>query len=210
MEESLDQLSAILPIDFFQITIDAHLYDSKEKWKEEHRLPDFSELLFDPLFATVSMGVAHKGLHFHVAFLQTFTDCQFPDFRKGDSVELFIDTRDLKSAGFLTKFCHHFVFLPQKIDGVKAHEVTAFWTDDRHELCDPNLLKVESIFKKKSYEMEIEIPATCLEGYDPKNFNRMGFTYRINRQGGDPQHFALSSDYLVVEKESNRWSTVNL
>jgi hypothetical protein len=69
---------------------------------------------------------------------------------------------------------------------------------------------VESIFKKKSYEMEIEIPATCLEGYDPKNFNRMGFTYRINRQGGDPQHFALSSDYLVVEKESKRWSTVNL
>ena len=80
----------------------------------------------------------------------------------------------------------------------------------RHELCSPDLLKVKSIFKKKSYEMDIEIPANCLEGYDPKSFDRMGFTYRINRQGGDPQHFALSSEYLAVEKESKRWSTVNL
>jgi len=210
MEESLDQLSPILPIDFFQVTLDLHSYDGKEKWKKKHLLPDFSELLFDPVFANVFMGYSQKGLYFHVAFSKPFQDCQFPDHRKGDSVEIFIDTRDLKSAGFLTKFCHHFVFLPKEIDGVHAQEITTFRTDDRHELCDPSLLKVQGEFKRRSYSLDLFIPSECLEGYEPSEFDRLGFTYRINQADGDPQHFNLSSDYLSVEKESKRWSTMQI
>lgn len=210
MEESLDQLSPILPIDFFGVTLGLHPFDGKEKWKKKHLLPDFSMFLFDPVFASVSMGYSQKGLYFHVAVSQPFQDCHFPDYRKGDSVEIMIDTRDLKSAGFLTKFCHHFVFLPKEVEGVHAQEMTAFRTDDRHELCDPSLLKVKGEFKKRSYALDLFIPSECLEGYDPKGFDRLGFTYRINRHGGDPQNFTLSSDYLTVEKESKRWSTVQL
>lgn len=210
MEESLNQLSPILPIDFFQITLQAQPYNHKEKWSKKHLLPNFSNLLSDPFFASVSMGIHQKGIHFHIAFLQAFSDCQLPNYQKGDSVEIFIDTRDLKSAGYLNKFCHHFIFLPIEVDGVKAMEVTTFRTDDRHELCESELLKVDSTFKKKSFEMEIEIPSRCLVGYDPTSFDRMGFTYRINRHVGNPQHFSLSSKYLTVEKESKKWSTVRL
>lgn len=205
--ETLDTLSPILPIDCFHVCLPLNRVE-KGAWKKHHLLPDFSDLLIEHSFAKVSMGYSEKGLFFQIEVGQGFQDCFFPDYRKGDSVELFLDTRDLKTAGFLTKFCHHFVFLPQVVDGVGAQEVTAFRSEDRHELCDGAKLKGKGKFKKNSYTLEIEIPAECLVGYDPNSFDRLGFTYRINRVSGDPQHFALSSDYLSIEKEPKRWSSM--
>ena len=111
----------------------------------------------------------------------------------------------LTIAGFITRFCHHFVFLPKPVDGICAQEITAFRTDDRHELCDASLLHVEGDFQKRSYSLKIFIPAECLHGYDPSSFDRLGFSYRIHRFGGDPQHFTLSSEYFVIEKEPSLW-----
>lgn len=178
--------------------------------KKGHLLPDLSELLYEDPFAKVHMGWNEDGLTFDIGVEKPFEECFFPEYRKGDSIELFIDTRALKSASFLTRFCHHFVFLPKPIEEVVAKEVTNFRTDDSHELCDERKLKMTSEFKKRSYFLQIYLPSECLHGYDPTAFDRLGFTYRINRVGGDPQHFAISSDYLAVEKEPSLWSTMQL
>lgn len=208
MEETLDQISPLLPIDFFRITLDLLPYE--EQLKKKHLLPHFDDLLYEAPFATVMMGWDQKGLYFEIDVRQIVDVCYFPNVRRGDSVELFIDTRDLKTASFTTRFCHHFVFLPKEVDGMMAAEVTHFRTEDRHELCDEKKLVVRLDYGKKNYTMKILIPAECLEGYDPSSFNRLGFAYRINRPGGDPQHLALSSDYLAIESEPSLWTSMEM
>ena len=193
MEENLDQLSPILPIDFFSMSLDL----KKAPLSKRHLLPDFSELLFENPFAKVYMAWDAKGLSFEVVVDKIFEE--------NDRVEFFIDTRDLKSAGFLTRFCHHFV-----VDKTSAEEVTAFRTDDRHELCEGNKIAVKGDFRKKSYTLHILIPSECLHGYDPKAFDRLGFSYRISRTGSDPQHFALSSDYLAIENQPSLWGSLQM
>jgi len=210
VEETLDQISPILPIDFFAFTCDVHEGEWKKPLKKKHTLPEFSELLFEDPFAKVLLGWNQKGLLFEVSVTKPFEECFFPDFRKGDSIELFIDTRDLKSAGFLTRFCHHFVILPTPIDEVHAQEVTAFRSEDQHEICDPEKIGVKGEFGRRSYRLQIVLPSECLHGYDPSAFDRLGFAYRINGVGRDPQHFALSSEYLAIENIPSRWASLSL
>lgn len=210
MEENLDQISPILPADFFQFTMDLYPMEKKEKLKKRHRLTDFSDLLFEDSFANFAFGYSNDGLHFEVDVNKPFEECFFPQWEKGDSLELFIDTRDLKTAGFITKFCHHFVIIPQAVEGVMKQEVTRFRTDDKHELCDSDLIRVDTDFHKKRYELAVFIPKECLYGYDPKSFDRLGFSYRINRVGGRPQHFNVSSAYLSIEQHPSLWSRMEM
>ncbi len=76
--------------------------------------------------------------------------------------------------------------MPQAIDGVAKGEKTHFRTEDSHPLCDPQLLQTQVQLRKEGYDLRIFIPALCLNGYDPKQFDRLGFTYRINRAAGAP------------------------
>jgi len=209
MQETLDQISPILPIHFFGVSLD--LYEAEKKdLQKRHLLPDFSDLLIQDRFAKVSMGWQKKGLIFHIQVEQAFQDSFFPDYRKGDSIELFLDTRDLKSAGFLTRFCHHFVILPKKIDGIHAEEVTHFRSDDRHELCVGENIGVTTDFARNKYIVKIFVPSDCLYGYDPGTFDKLGFTYRINRFGGKPQGFSISSESLAIEKEPALFSSMQM
>jgi hypothetical protein len=121
-----------------------------------------------------------------------------------------IDTRDVKTAGFNTRFCHHFFFLSEPVEGLVAGEITRFRTEDTHELCDPQDLKVISSRKKNSYTMNLFIPGSCLYGYDPDQFNRLGFTYRLNRAHGFPQHFSVVSEDYQIEQQPSLWSSLRL
>ena len=210
MEESLDQISPILPIDFFTVTYGVQEGEWKKGCQKKHRLPDFSDFLYENSFVHVRMGWNQKGLMFTVEIEKPFEECFFPEFRKGDSVELWIDTRDLKSAGFVTRFCHHFVFLPKPIENIQTKEVTTFRTEDRHELADLSECFVHSEFFRKSYQMEIALPSECIYGYDPVSFDRLGFAYRINGVKKEPNHFTVSSEYLHVEQHPNRWASLQL
>jgi hypothetical protein len=116
--------------------------------------------------------------------------------------------RDLKTKSHVSKFCHHFVFTPDEKEGVHGKETTRFHSDDVHRLCDPDDLSVSVDAKESSYTLKIEIPAHCLFGYDPKQFPRMGFTYRIRRAKAPAQHFAVSSEEYPLEQHPALWATV--
>ena len=79
-----------------------------------------------------------------------------------------------------------------------------------HALCHPEDLHVEPNVEEDGYSLSIEIPSHCLHGYDPLSFSRIGFTYRINRTGGLPQHFAVSSEEYTIEQHPSTWGTLNL
>ena len=121
-----------------------------------------------------------------------------------------IDTRDLKSAGFNTRFCHHFYFLAQAVEGQQAGEITHFRTEDRHPLCDSQALECQIKSSSKDYILQIFIPSQCLYGYDPKQFDRLGFTYRINRVGGHPQHFTVVSEEYQIDQQPSLWGSLRL
>lgn len=210
---------SLSPVNFFQISVDFSYIDPKKKSEgfcltaqnyQKYLLPNTSALCNQSYFADVAIGWNQEGIEAFVKIKQPFQQIQFPEISKGDSVELFIDTRDVKTSGYNTRFCHHFYFLPEAADGLNAGELTRFRTEDRHELCDPNELQARALLKDNNYFMNIFIPAHCLTGYDPDQFKRLGFTYRINRAKDDPQHFSVISEEYQLEQQPSLWSSAVL
>ncbi len=199
------------PISFFQLRADAHHLTKEMGDPAKYLLPDTSALCNEIPFAEVSMGWNEEGIHFHLLSRRPFIRSVYPSIQKGDSFEVFIDTRDMKSASFNTRFCHHFFCLPSPTDEeIQAGEITRFRTEDAHELCSPKELIVRSELFKKGYALDFIIPKQCLHGYEPEQFNRLGMTYRVNSYGANPQHFSASSQDYPIEQGPSLWSSVRL
>lgn len=211
-----ENATPLSPINFFQISLDCYSIKENSSFpqlksiQKKYTLPDTSGLCGDEAFAKIAMGWNSEGIEICVEADTYHPEVRYPEIAQGDSVEIFIDTRDVKTSGFNTRFCHHFFFLPESIEGHMAGELTHFRTEDAHELCDPKLLKVESQVKKNWYLMHIFIPAHCLNGYEPSQFNRMGFSYRINRRHGAPQHFSAVSSEYQINQQPSLWASVRL
>lgn len=207
MYENLPNLKVL---NFFDLTIDLNKLSSKTKLlNKKYLIKSFSSLLNEEEFAHVYMAWAEKGLYFLFDINYPFTKVS-SEYKKSDSVEILIDTRSLKTKGYITKFCHHFVFFSQEVNGYKAEEVTRFTGNDIHKLCDPKDLIVESIIKPKSYMLTIEIPSTCLLGYNPSELDYLSLNYRINRFEAPPQDFSISSLEHSIEKSPHLWPKFKL
>lgn len=200
----------VLP--FFSIHADLHSAGDLHEVQTQNKyiLPSFSSYLDEEEFAQISMGWSDAGIYIHVEVDLPFVDINPGDPQKGDSLEFFLDTRDLKDSRFISQFCHHFVFFPEKAHGYYGKEITRFRTEQVHSLCDPKDLLVRVHYGKKRYVMDIEIMQSALYGFDPQNFQRLGFTYRINRKDGPSQHFAISSSECKFEQLPSFWATLDL
>jgi hypothetical protein len=200
------------PVQFFALSCDCFYLPKKEQVPTltRYALPSTHRLTREKHFAKLAMGWNEEGIGVYVQVDQPANESRYPGIAEGDSVELFFDTRDLKSSGFNTRFCHHFFFLPQAVEGVDKGEKTHFRTEDRHSLCDSQALYCQTQLRKNDYQMKIFIPTQCLYGYDPKQFDRLGFTYRINRPDGDSQHFAVVSQDYQIEQQPSLWGSLKL
>lgn len=209
-----EEFSPLLPASLFEMGFSCPYLPAKVASKlikeDRYLVPEAPFLLKEEPFAKLHMGWNEEGLHFFLQCDRPFTDVFYPDFARGDALQLFIDTRNNKSTTILTKFCHQFLFLPKEIDGVQSLEITRFRTDDQHELCDPKELHSTAAFQKNSYTMHIFIPTQCLHGYDPAECNRIGFTYCVHAVGGFKQHFSAHSEEFTFESLPALWSNVRL
>lgn len=212
--EDEQQPFGLSSLSFFQVGCDCRYLGAQAtqlpKELSAYILPTTAFLSGEMAFAEIAMGWNEEGIAFHIAADRgEQLRCFFPEVVRGDSIELFIDTRDVKTSGYNTRFCHHFFFLPEAVEGIQAGERTHFRGEDAHPLCDAGLLQVSTVQKPASYAMKIFIPAQCLIGYDPSQFARCGFTYRINRCGGAPQHFSAASADYAIEQQPSLWSTMS-
>jgi len=209
----LDELVPLEPVHFFALQCDCY-YLKKKQFEKKHLLPNLASFYEERSLAVVSIGWNEKGIALLITINGRFNEPDFPNFLAADSVELFFDTRDVKTTGYSTRFCHHFYFLPDpvQVDGnlVQAGEITRFRTDEVHELCDPDLLSIETSEDKRSRSMHIFIPSECLYGYDSNQFDRLGFTYRINRRNGARQFFSASSADFQIEAQPSLWASLKL
>lgn len=213
----------LAPINYYQVVADCRQLELEEKktapafpWITEkhfdsYKLPATDTFTSDPLIGLVAVGWSEQGLECVVRFDQGSVNQYGFEAVK---IEFFIDTRDLKNVGYNTRFCHHFVVsLNVDVPDLQpfATEVTRFRnTEESHPHCDPLELKTVKSTDKRATFINLWIPAHCLFGYDPKQLNRLGFTYRITVPGMDPQHFAVLSQEFHIDQQPSLWATLCL
>lgn len=206
----------LTPVGFIQLQLECRYLASgkfptfTKRNRDKYMLPNTSSLCAEEHFADVYLGWNQEGIELLAEVNQRINNVVYPEITKGDSLEIFFDTRDVKTSGFNTKFCHHFFFLPEAIEGQMAGEITRFRSEDAHELCNPQDLIIETKSGWRSYSLNIFIPSHCLHGYDPEQYNKLGFSYRINRSGAKPQHFSVVTDEYQVEQQPSLWSSLRL
>lgn len=204
----------LAPINFFEIGVSVFKLPPTQ-WKEEiikkkTHLPDTSWLLGEKNSLDLHVGWSEEGIYFFAHIHGRFDQPHFPDLTEGDSLELFIDTRDRKTAAFNTKFCHHFYFLPQAVDGHMKGEITRFRTEDAHPLADADDIHLEAFASSQEGKLKIFLPANTLVGWNPTEFDRFGFTYRLNRRWQDAIHFSAKSNEYALEQEPSLWASCKL
>ena len=105
----------------------------------------------------------------------------------GDSLELFIDTRDVKEHR-ANRFCHRFYVLPggSGKDGKQPIARQTSIEDAREQAppCPEDSIETGLRRLKRSYQLEIKLPAAGLNGFAPREFSRVGFAYLLH----DSQH----------------------
>lgn len=204
------ELPQLSPMHFFALSLSCFQIKDKELSKK-HILPDLSDLHQIHPFAEVAMGWSEEGILIHVMQKKRIFSVHFPDFHLGDAMEIFLDTRDVKTTGYNTRFCHHFCFLPEAPqEGIQSREITHFRGEETRELCDPNLLEVQTLHHKGNSITKIYIPKEALYGYEPLLFQRIGFTYRILHQDGKIQDFSCNSKELPIEQQPSVWASLKL
>lgn len=153
-------------------------------------------------FVEIFMGWNEKGIALQVQIFPSKSQNFFDE-----TIELFFDTRDLKNKNHFTRYCHHFLFEPIS-DVFFGKEITRFMADDTHPLAMPEVFEVAvKNSEKKSYRVEIFLPASILFGYDPHHFSKIGFAYHIRSKNGEEEMFPNIKEFSI-RKNPSLWSTV--
>jgi hypothetical protein len=206
-----ENLSALNLLNFFNTEMDIFEFENFSKLKnKKYKLQNFSKYLNQEDIVDSYIAFNKNGLYFHFDVDHPFTKSTYPEIKTGDSIELFIDTRNLKTKGYITKFCHHFVFFIEEIQNFKAKEITKFSANDMHKICDANLLKSSVTLKKNSYSIDITLPKECLYGFDIDNFSKIGFCYRVNRYLKNSLNFNVSNSEHNIERSFHLFPSLNL
>lgn len=108
-----------------------------------------------------------------------------------DSLELWIDTRDMQTVHRATRYCHHYCILPVGGGNDGRQPVVVPLPVARAAIdapqADPDVFLASSKVQKTGYTLEVWMPAEALTGFDPVNQPRFGFYCQLN----DAEHGTL-------------------
>jgi len=210
--ELLEAMDPFMPGDFFSCVIGIpYAPDSSSPFSKQSRpLPDMSELLGTEKGGELFLAWNEGGILGKAVIDKPFEHSLFPGYEKGDALEVFIDTRDHKKTGFLTRFCHHFLFLGSEVEGLQAQEITRFRSEDTHPLCSSSDLTVTSIRERTSYTLFFVIAGSALHGYDPSQFSRLGFAFILHRHKAKPCCFPAARSLFDVAQHPSLWASITL
>lgn len=197
--------SCLMPIDLFSIEVQIPYSEQKAAKIKDIKLPCFPELFYQEAFADVGLYYNDDGIGGCVHVEAPFTSAEYPDFSKGDALELLIATKDTSQASTVTRFCHHFVIFPVEIGNFYAKEITHFRHDDTRPLFDPSMITVSSKFEKKSYSFDFFIPKSSLYGFDDLA-HQLSFTYFLHNVKKGVQSFSTSQENFSVSQMPSLWA----
>ena len=96
-----EELIPINPVNFFQISLECYQRKGAGfpyltvKNRERYLLPDLSSLCHEDSFADVALAWSQEGIEVFVQVREPFQQSSYPRVDQGDSVEIFLDTRDV-------------------------------------------------------------------------------------------------------------------
>jgi hypothetical protein len=191
-------------------TIDGNLRD----WSPEEVLPDLMGVEDRDPFARLLASWDDSGLYFGFEISRKKTYKIKPkEPVKGDCLELWIDTRDLKDSHRANRYCHRFYLLPggRGSDGKQpiARHTHIVGAREQSPPCPEDQIEVGLRRLKRTCQMEIKIPAAGLNGFQPREFRRIGFNYILHDAEKGQQSWTCDGD----EERSNdpsTWGTLEL
>ncbi len=130
-----------------------------------------------------------------------------------DGVTLWLDTRDARAAHRASRHCHMFYFLPAG-GGSERDEPVMVQAKINRALQDAPLSPASAIpFRcervRGGYRVEAFLPAAALNGYDPEQNPRLGFTYAVRDLELGEQVLSAGADFPYAEDPS-LWSVLEL
>ncbi|MDA0747957.1 MAG: hypothetical protein O2954_15660 [bacterium] len=187
--------------------IDGKLSD----WDERYLLTDLGVLDGREPFANVYAGWNDGGVYLAVDVLRAVemeTDVKRP--LRGDGLQVWVDTRDVRTAHRASRYCHHFYFLPAKGSRKPVGgQVRIRRARSQGKPCDPSHLEVACSTTRSGYRMEMKLPAEVLTGFDPEENTRLGFTYLLRDRKLGRQYWT-ADEPLPVSYDPSLWGTLEL
>ena len=208
------------PTILFRFEIQLHRADLKFGKRgltlsEPYRLPSFSALAGNPIFADLRMAWSDDGIGFwiKVSGKRALPWCRETRLDESDGLHLWIDTRNSPNIHRATQHCHRFLWLPAgggpKRDRPVASLVPINRARANPKPVPPTDLSVYAAPKHDGYELSGFIPAKSLTGYDPKDQSRIGFYYLVSDRELGQQALSLSETFPVAEDPS-LWTDADL
>lgn len=183
------ELVPLSPIGFFGLHLKVKPFKTLPLDKT-HRLPDTTEFHGGTQITPVSLGWSPKGIAVSL------------EAAKLDFIEFFFDTRDNKNSLTSTRFCHHFHLT---LDPLEIVEKTRFRGLEEREHVDTSLIEITSEKKR----LTLFFPKEALHGYQPSQFDRLGFTYHLESPSR-AQDLSPSSEDFTLETHPNLWASLKL
>ena len=184
------------------------------EWDECTRLPDLGALEGRDGFAQVHLAWDRKGLYLALGVPgKTNVTSHRQQPQSADAFMIWIDTRDVRDVHRATRFCHHFVALPRG-GGPDRQSATAWQQPIRRAreeapLCDPKKIRIASHITSAGYQLELALPAAVLNGYNPDQCARLGFTYLVCDHEHGWQTWATPGGH-PYQFDPSTWAAVEL
>jgi hypothetical protein len=167
-----------------------------------------------PPFAQLYMAWDDAGLYFGVEVPAKTTYHIDPrHWTQGDCLELWVDTRDLKDVHRGHRYCHRFYILPGGTGPGGRQPIGRQTTMDRAREqappCPEETIKLGLRRLKSSYQLEVHLPASGLNGFQPGEFDRLGFAYLLHDSQHGTQSWSAGPE-AGVGHDPSTWGTVEL
>ena len=185
-------------------------------------LPDLGGLDAATSFASLRAGWNDAGLGFRLEVgakkMPVYADSNDPT--QSDGLQLWIDTRNTQSVHRASRFCHSFVFWPiptnwpkgsAKEDGGAAgsQQLAIALAKEDAPMGRAGLLRSVSRPHRGGYQMDIWIPAECLQGYDRESNPVLGFYYAVRDAELGEQFLTVGREF-PFDHDPSLWSTLEL
>ena len=182
------------------------------KWDEKYMAPSLVELEDDEPFADVYWAWNEDGLFvaFDVPNRRGPLRCDPTQWWKKDGVRICVDTRDARDIKRATRFCHFFYVLP--VGGGPKHKQPIVGQHRMSRAKEPSpqvdvtRIRVAAQVRRNGYSLEMAIPASCLNGWDPVEHRRIGVFHKIKDTCRGSQHLTVS-DELGWNVDPSTWAT---
>jgi hypothetical protein len=129
-------------------------------------------------------------------------------------VQLWIDTRDTRDVSRATRFCHRFASSIRLRNPGRQLVAEIAQKPIARAVADPPMarssdLEARAELGRFGWTLEVFLPASALNGFDPETNRRLGFAYQVSDHIRQDQFLGVGRDFPIGENPS-LWSTIEL